>query len=246
MTGNPQPRSLRVVTWNVHACIGRDKAFNPDRVISHLGELSPDIVALQEVDSRRRGARELDLFAVLRDRVGGYAADARTIRTASGDYGHTVLSRWPLRRPRIHDISVTGREPRALIEVEVLSPFGSLRVISAHFGLKRSERRTQTEALRAVVGTDHHDAVIIAGDFNELRRRSATHMALAPAFQAAPIVATYPSWHPLFPLDRIWCRPPLRVNQSRVAPAARAASDHLPLIADLDWIGGQNCDFSRL
>lgn len=243
MTGNPQPCPLRVVTWNVHACVGGDGVFDPDRVASIVNGLSPDIVALQEVDSRRRGARRLDVFAFLRDRIGGHAADAKTITTPDGDYGHMIVSRWPLRRVRVHDVSVAAREPRAIIDMEALFPFGPVRVIGAHFGLQRSERKAQTRALSALIETDPEGAAIIAGDFNELRRLSATHIALSPGFKTASIAATYPSRYPIFALDRIWCRAPLSVRQSWVERAARAGSDHLPLIADLDWIRPRNYDF---
>lgn len=240
----PHRRSLRVVTWNVHACVGGDGVFDPDRVAFTVNGLSPDIIALQEVDSRRRGARRLDVFAFLRDRIGGHAAEAKTITTPDGDYGHMILSRWPLRRVRVHDVSVAAREPRAIIDGEALSPFGPVRVIGAHFGLWRSERRSQTRALSALMEkTDPEGAAIIAGDFNELRRRSATHIALSPPFKTASIAATYPSRCPVFALDRIWCRAPLSVRQSWVERAARAGSDHLPLIADLDWIRPRNYDF---
>lgn len=238
MVAEPRQKSLRIVTWNVHACIGRDRRFDPLRVASVVRGLSPDIVALQEVDSRPRQSHGLDVFVFFREHLGGHAADARPISTQDGDYGHMVLSRWPLRRARVHDISVAGREPRNLIDVEVIAPFGPIRVLGAHFGLKRSERRTQTAALRAVVERERDGAAIVMGDFNELRRRSATHLALTSTFHAGPVFATFPSWRPLFALDRIWCRSPLRVVQSHVLRGARGASDHLPLIADLDWIGG--------
>lgn len=227
-----------MVTWNVHACIGRDGRFDPFRVVSILRGLSPDIVALQEVDSRRRHTHGLDVFVFFREHLGGNAAEARTITTAAGDYGHVVLSRWPLRRARVHDISVAGREPRNLVDVEALAPFGPIRVIGAHFGLKRSERRVQTAAIRAIVDRERDGAAIVMGDFNELRRHSATHRALASTFHASPVFATFPSWRPLFALDRIWCRSPLRVVRSHVLRGVRGASDHLPLIADLGWIDG--------
>jgi endonuclease/exonuclease/phosphatase family metal-dependent hydrolase len=237
MSADPDHRSLRVATWNVHACVGGDGRFDPHRVMSVMRVLSPDIVALQEVDSRRRLARDLDVFAFLREHLGGHAAEARTIVTGEGDYGHMVLSRWPLGLGRVHEITAAGREPRAILDVPVLSPFGPIRVFGAHFGLARGERRMQTAALRALVETRLDGAAIVAGDFNELRRASATHKALIPMFQPAPIFGTYPSWRPLFALDRIWCRAPLRVRECHVPRGVRGASDHLPLIADLDWIG---------
>lgn len=227
---------MRVVTWNVHACIGRDGRFDPLRVASIVRGLSPDIVALQEVDSRRRMTHGLDVFMFFREHFGGHATEAKSIATAEGDYGHMVLSRWPLRRARVHDISVPGREARCLVDVQVLSPFGPIRVVGAHFGLKQGERRKQTEALRAVVDGERDGAAIVMGDFNELRRRSATHLALAPTFHTGPVFSTFPSRRPLFALDRIWCRSPLRVARSHVLRGAGGASDHLPLIADLDWI----------
>jgi endonuclease/exonuclease/phosphatase family metal-dependent hydrolase len=225
------------VTWNVHACVGGDGRFDPDRVVTIVRDLSPDIIALQEVEAGRHLTGGLDMFAFLREGIGGHTAEARTITTTEGDCGHMLLSRWPLRHARTHDISVAGREPRAILEVEALSPFGPFRVIGAHFGLRPTERRMQTAALRAIVDPESDGAAIVVGDFNELRRRSATHRALSPHFQGTTIFATFPSWRPLVPLDRIWCRPPLRVYRSRVLRSARAASDHLPLIADLELLG---------
>lgn len=236
MPTDPHGGALRVVTWNVHACVGVDRKFDPDRVVEIVRGLSPDIVALQEVEARRHRSG-MDMFAFLREGIGGHAAEARTIVTAEGDYGHMVLSRWPLRGARVHDVSVVGREPRNILEVEALSPFGPIRLFAAHFGLRRSERRLQTATLRSVVDPGSVGAAIVAGDFNELRRRSATLRALSPHFHGTTIFATFPSWRPLLPLDRIWCRPPLRVHQSRVLRGARSASDHLPLIADLEWVG---------
>ena len=40
--------SLRVATYNVHACVGTDGRHDPDRVAAVIAELDADIVALQE------------------------------------------------------------------------------------------------------------------------------------------------------------------------------------------------------
>ena len=42
------PAPLRVATYNVHACVGRDGRHDPDRVATVIEELNADVVALQE------------------------------------------------------------------------------------------------------------------------------------------------------------------------------------------------------
>jgi len=44
---------------------------------------------------------------------------------------------------------------------------------------------------------------------------------------------TFPARFPLFKLDRIYCRPASALLSSRVDPAARSISDHLPIIAEI-------------
>jgi endonuclease/exonuclease/phosphatase family metal-dependent hydrolase len=44
----------------------------------------------------------------------------------------------------------------------------------------------------------------------------------------------FPSWYPLFRLDRIFCWPPGAMRASFVDRAARTVSDHLPVVADID------------
>jgi endonuclease/exonuclease/phosphatase family metal-dependent hydrolase len=45
--------------------------------------------------------------------------------------------------------------------------------------------------------------------------------------------ATFPSWYPLFRLDRIFCPPPDAMRASFVDRSARIVSDHLPVVADI-------------
>ena len=40
---------IRVLTWNVHSCIGTDRRFDPERVKSIIKAIDPDIAALQDV-----------------------------------------------------------------------------------------------------------------------------------------------------------------------------------------------------
>ena len=48
-----QTRSLRVMTYNVHSCVGIDGRLSPRRVARVIARYQPDVVALQEVDVGR-------------------------------------------------------------------------------------------------------------------------------------------------------------------------------------------------
>jgi endonuclease/exonuclease/phosphatase family metal-dependent hydrolase len=54
-------------------------------------------------------------------------------------------------------------------------------------------------------------------------------------FEATPAPATFPAWRPVLSLDRLWTRPASLLAELRVhrSALARAASDHLPLVARL-------------
>jgi endonuclease/exonuclease/phosphatase family metal-dependent hydrolase len=219
---------LRVLTWNVHSCIGTDGRLDPQRVRECIAAIDPDIAALQEVDSRRD---RRDGFDLLGDCLGGHRAEVRTIRTPDGDYGHMLLSRTQMTAWVHHDVSFRRREPRSLIEALVEFDGCTIGVLSAHFGLSRRERRTQADRLAALAAADNVPTVI-AGDFNEPTGFGAATRRLRRNFHSAGRRATYPSRWPLFPLDRIWFEPSLELVSSGVWTDARGASDHLPLWAD--------------
>ncbi|MDT8264805.1 EEP domain-containing protein, partial [Roseomonas sp. DSM 102946] len=62
--------TLRVASYNVHKCVGRDGRFDPQRIAAVIGEMDADLVAIQEAD-RRFGRR----YGLL---------DAATLRRESG------------------------------------------------------------------------------------------------------------------------------------------------------------------
>ena len=88
--------TVRVMTWNIHSGVGTDGRFDLTRVVETIARHHPDVVALQEVDSRQTLAPARSAFAVLRDAVGEHGIEAKSITTADGAYGQMVVSRWPL------------------------------------------------------------------------------------------------------------------------------------------------------
>jgi endonuclease/exonuclease/phosphatase family metal-dependent hydrolase len=227
----PLPRSARILTWNIHKGIGADRRYNLGRIIDLARRHEPDIVALQEVDSRGGDPTHLPL-AALKLALGSHAAEARTIVAEDGHYGHVLISRWPLEQIALHDVSIGHREPRCAIDAVIRSPGGAFRVIATHLGLGMGERRRQISKLVALArATDPVPGMVMLGDFNdwhgEVRR------ALDDLLPAWSFLRTFPARRPIFKLDRIFCRPPGALTQCWTDAEAARASDHLPVIADL-------------
>jgi endonuclease/exonuclease/phosphatase family metal-dependent hydrolase len=225
--------TVRVMTWNIHSGFGPDGRFDLARVVAAITRNHPDVVALQEVDSRQTVLPAPSAFAVLRDAVGAHGVEAASMLTADGVYGQMVVSRWPFAATRIHDITHAPREPRRAIEVEVAAPPGRFRLIATHFGLSLAERRRQARRLVAIA-RPHAMTTIMLGDFNEWFWPASLRGALGRELPARTQHATFPSWYPLLRLDRIFCWPPGAMRASFVDRDARSASDHLPLVADVE------------
>ena len=225
--------TVRVMTWNIHSGVGTDGRFDLTRVVETIARHHPDVVALQEVDSRQTLAPARSAFAVLRDAVGEHGIEAKSIITADGAYGQMVVSRWPFGATQIHDITHAKREPRRAIEVEIATPTGAFRLIAAHFGLTLTERRQQARRLVAIA-RPHAMTTVMLGDFNEWFWPASLRGALGRELPARTQHPTFPSWYPLFRLDRIFCWPSGAMRASFVDRAARIVSDHLPVVADIE------------
>src|SRR3954470_8303338 len=150
-----------------------------------------------------------------------------------GAYGQMVVSCWPLGATQIHDITHAKREPRRAIEVEIATPTGAFRLIAAHFGLTLTERRQQARRLVAIA-RPHAMTTVMLGDFNEWFWPASMRGALGRELPARTQHLTFPSWYPLFRLDRIFCWPSGAMRKSFVDREARVVSDHLPVVADID------------
>lgn len=224
---------IRLMTWNIHGALGRNPRFDLDRVVAFVRGHSPDIVALQEIDSRRaRAAHVGDPFEVLQQALGAHGIGARAVTTTDGDYGQALISRWPLAATTIHDLSWPEREPRRAICTDVQTPFGPLRVVATHLGLSFHERRNQAVALLRMLAPLQITTVAL-GDFNDWMWAGSVRRILARALPGCTGHRTFPAVLPLFQLDRVYVSPASALIASRTDRAARAFSDHLPVIADI-------------
>ncbi len=220
---------LRVLTWNIHAGIGADGRYDLERILGVLRRQECDIVALQEIEGRGHAGAP---FRLLREALGGSAAEAATILGADGHYGHMVISRFPLAHVARVDISVPQRERRCAICADVQIEGHRLHLIACHLGLKRWERAQQAARLATMVRVAQGPLVML-GDFNEWQPRGAVGRLLGTALPGFTRLRSFPARRPLLALDRVYCRPASMLGRSWTDPLAREASDHLPVMAEL-------------
>ncbi len=228
---------LRVATWNLHRCVGRDGVMSPQRCAAVLQEIDADVIALQEVESRPGHA--LDALAYLARETGSQPIAGTTMVRDDSHYGNALLTRLVPEAVRHHDLSVPGREPRAALDVDLNLDGCKVQLIATHLGLRPAERRDQIGRLLPLLDVTGRDLVVLAGDLNEWFLWGRPLRRLHRLFPDTPHRRCWPAWAPLFALDRIWVHPrhALRRLAAHRSALARVASDHLPLIADLEFHG---------
>jgi len=229
--------TIRVMTWNIHGGVGADRRYDLQRVVDLVRRHQPQIIALQEIDSRRAAPSAPDPFTFLGEELGGNAHASRLIRAPDGDYGHAVISCWPMSPAHYHDISYRRREPRAAIETVAQTPHGPLHLVTAHLGLSFRERHHQARKL-AQIARRGGNRTVLMGDLNDWIAGGSVRRILDGLFPGHSRTKTFPSFWPLLPLDRIYCQPRSMLRSCWTDRSARFASDHLPLIADLVPEGG--------
>src|SRR5690349_5258849 len=109
---------LRVLTWNIHKCIGGvDRRYDLARTVEALQHFQPDVALLQEVDAgakRSNGDHQAELLAEgagLHHRAWFPNVDVR----GGGNYGNAILSRYPLHEVRNIDLSVRFKKKRSVL-----------------------------------------------------------------------------------------------------------------------------------
>jgi len=224
---------LRIATYNVHSGVGIDRRFRPQRIAEVIIELAADVVALQEVLSPVRG---VDVHTMLREETGLHLVTLTTMALAGGTFGNALLSRWPILEIAEHGLAVGTREPRGALDATLGREARELRVIATHLGLRSAERHEQLSRLLEIVNREPDLPTVIAGDFNITRARARELRAHAPHLGRQRALATFPSFAPLLPLDRIFALHGAEIVDVAVHRSrnARVASDHLPLVATVE------------
>lgn len=237
---------VRILTWNIHKGVGGvDRRYRLDRTALLIEHHQPDIVLLQEVAEGWPKARFEYQLDELRERLGyAHVAFGDEHRFGRGGYGNAVLSRFPLHDAHRVDLTIGTRKRRGVLQVRaILREGGHQRTLvlhNLHLGLAGSERDRQLARFleyEATCALRSDTPSIIGGDFNDLWGTLGERFLEPAGYRRAVARAnTFPAALPLRPLDALYYRGKAELRHGHVARGelARAASDHLPLIADFE------------
>ena len=226
------PPTITVATYNIHDAVGADGKFAPERIVAVLAEIDADIIALQEVGSDHDG---VDTLERLRDGTGLHTVAGPARWRAAGGHGNCLLSRHPIVECTHLDLTYQRREARSALDAVVDCDGTLLRVLATHLGLRPAERRAQVRSLLKALEAETPHPTLLMGDLNEWFLWGRPLRWLHRHFEATPSPRSFPARAPLLALDRIWVEPRALLQRLWVhmSPAARAASDHAPVVADI-------------
>lgn len=239
---------LRVLVYNIHHGRGMDDQIDLQRIAAVIRSADPDLVALQEVDQRTGrsgGVDQADQLAKLTNLTSQFA---HQIDFQGGRYGQAILSRLSGSPLTLHWLPGTPERQRRLAARSQFT-FASQRIalITTHlhhasepFRIAQAEQLNRLFAASDTDGdTDAVDLTLLAGDLNATPL-SGPLQVLQRRWQSATAgrddLLTFPADRPDRQLDYLLYRSDraITVRSAQVLDEP-LASDHRPLLVDLEW-----------
>ncbi len=237
----PAKRTLRVMTYNIHVGVGMDKKLDLQRIADVINREQPDLVGLQEVDRGVKRTEGKDEIAELAAMTHMHFAFAPNLDFQGGKYGVAILSRLPL-DSIMHVMFENKRETerRGMLEVVVNVDGKWVEFVTTHLDYQYEDGRLfETQQLLSLLEDDNGPVIVVA-DLNEVPAGSA-YKLMDTLFDDAWIVSrakgdgfSYPADKPVKRIDHIFYRPANRVQAKKAWVVETLASDHVPVVAELE------------
>jgi endonuclease/exonuclease/phosphatase family metal-dependent hydrolase len=239
-------KSLRIMSYNVHGCLGLDGNISPERIARVISRHNPDVICLQELDvdrPRSGGTNQAEKIARLLEMQYHFHP---AFRWKDEQYGNAILSRYPLGLMKVGALPRISAEtePRGALWVTVEFQGIMVGVINTHLSLWPKERLLQAQALIGDEWLGHpkcQGPIIVCGDFNTTPA-SATYREMCKRLKdcqrALPGHRPIMTWMgrlPLSQIDHVFLNTESKVKSIKVPRSSleQAASDHLPLIVEI-------------
>ena len=233
--------NLRVMTYNIHVGVGMDKKLDLQRIANVINHEHPDLVGLQEVDRGVTRTQRIDEIAEIAKLTRMEYAFAFNLAYQGGQYGVAILSRLPIMATD-HRLFKNLREAerRGFIRAEVDFHGRKLNFVTTHLDYQFDDGRLfeVQQLLDALKETK--DPLIIVGDFNDVpsgRAYQSMRETFADAWmnnEDANSGFSFPADKPVKRIDYVFFPRDGSVKTKRSWVVNTLASDHIPVVADLE------------
>jgi len=234
-------KTLRVMTYNIHVGVGMDKKLDLQRIADVINKEKPDLVGLQEVDRGVKRTEGKDEIAELAAMTKMEFAFAPNLDYQGGKYGVAILSRLPIRNT-VHRMFENKREAerRGMLKIEIDVGGKIVNFVTTHLDYQYEDGRVfETEQLlKFLEGTK--GPLIVVADLNDTPAGSA-YKLLDNLFDDAWVSSgekgdgfSYPADKPVKRIDHIFYRTGDRVRAKKAWVVETLASDHVPVVAELE------------
>lgn len=226
---------MRILSYNIRGGLGMDGRRDTLRIAEGVRALAPDIACFQEVHRRLPWSGWINQPRILSRQLGMPFVFQACVRLPWGGYGVGIATRFPITYVKRFRLK-SGKEPRGALHVKVETPHGPLSVFCTHWGLDAAERAAQAAQMTGWIRAVSHPSVV-CGDLNDLPEAGYVQEFLRETglrdSGLTPNLPTYPSDAPKSRIDVVLHTAQWRVSHL-FAPAS-LLSDHLPVVADLDY-----------
>ena len=214
-----------VATFNIHHGRGRDGVVDLSRTAAVILGMTPDLIALQELDGNLERSGWTDQARVLGELIGMEIHFFPTLTFGGGEYGIGLAARG--------EIGCTVEElPHARDEerrAAIVARWNDINVVATHLSRSTEARHVQTQFL-ASLGTRLEGPTIVLGDMNQ-RTRDLTAFTTMGFSVANPRVPFKWWLRPTPRVDHILVHDGLETSRARLVPTR--ASDHSALVAEV-------------
>ncbi|WP_294471231.1 endonuclease/exonuclease/phosphatase family protein [uncultured Bacteroides sp.] len=223
--------TLRLMTYNIKNANGMDDVRSFQRIANVINNASPDVVAVQEVDSMTHRSGQKYVLGEIAERTQMHAYFAPAIDYDGGKYGVGLLTKQaPI---RLQTMPLPGREEARTL---ILAEFEDYIYCCTHLSLTEEDRMESLKVLKTFADSSKKP-FFLAGDMNA-EPESAFIKELQKEYQiiSNPKQPTFPAPEPKETIDYIAT---LKQNAAGFAViSARVlnepvASDHRPLLVVL-------------
>jgi endonuclease/exonuclease/phosphatase family metal-dependent hydrolase len=234
---------MRLVTWNIRGGLGIDNRRSIQRVADVIRECRADIVCLQEVHQRLPQSRLWDQPRILSELLEMKGYFLPSYRIGFGGFGNMILTNLPVRSFTRHPLPNSGErqrlrflfERRSLLTADIVISARIVRVMTTHFSLNQFDRVKAVERVRNIAA-DAAMPVILCGDLNATpSSEEMRYLDQQCGFRDAGASGDHPTFRADRPdarIDYVWSS--ARFAADGVSVVATLASDHLPVLVDLD------------